>query len=82
MVKITKQIVYYVDDTFYSTFDKAKDAAEDKVVRMLDRKLKELGFTANEVFKLATVIIGNRKELLKLLDFPGSEEECDERQDR
>lgn len=53
----------------FESEEKAIDYAESLVDAALKAPLIAKGFTANEAFKVALVILENRQALLRLLDY-------------
>lgn len=72
-MSIQQVTVYRFNGKDYASFAKAKDAAEDRVVKLLTRLMIELGFSANEAFKVAQALIANKGELEILLQYPTTE---------
>lgn len=58
-MKIQRKTVYRFNDVDYQTFAKAKDAAEDRVGQFLTARLRPLGFSASEAYKIVTLIIND-----------------------
>ncbi len=53
----------------FTTLKAAEDHAENLAVQFFTLRLLDQGFTANECYKAAQVLIANRHDLLKLLGF-------------
>jgi hypothetical protein len=76
-IMIERVTVFRFNGTDYPTFEKAKDAAEDRVARYVNGHLTAIGFTANEAFKVSQFLIDNKEALMKLMNFPTTEEGID-----
>jgi hypothetical protein len=74
---ISKKQVYAFHGKDYANFDKAKQAAEEEVHKLVTRIVLAANLGHADAYRLTLQILENRAELRALLDYPDSENDCE-----